>query len=738
MRIFALFICFAIALCGQQDLAKEWLSSLQALEARVNSDSNPSASARGEMAAELTRIHREVRTWAESNDVASLAFPAPPSGDDLASMHAAVTRLRAFVEETQRRMPSGIFNLGRIEVDVYDDANPSLTTVRLDEAEYRQRDLRVLPDALNLVPGVSIQRIGPRNERGIFIRGFDVRQVPLYIDGIPVYVPYDGYVDMDRFLTYDVSQMDVSKGFTSPLYGPNAIGGAVNLITKAPDRPLMLDMGTGYASGDQVHGFVNAGTRKDRFWLQGGFAWLSSDGYPLSGNFQPTPAQADGRRVNAYQTDHKTRIRAGWTPNDRDQYTFTYAIQKGEKGNPPYAGTDPGVRVRYWQWPSWDKESFYFIGNKSLGETSYLRGRLFYDKFDNMLLSFDNNQYNSQTLPSSFSSPYDDDTYGTSMEWGTRGLAGHNIRSSFYFKDDTHREGNLGSPMQSFRDQTMSFGLEDTVKLAANTSAVLGLSFDRLQVLNAEHLVSGVMTPFPLSDVNAWNPQAGIFHTFNQSAKLRFTFARKTRLPTIKDRYSYRMGQAIPNPDLREERTNNWEVGYTQLVGHRTYVEVSLFRSDVSNSTQRFYLQPNLFQFRNIGEARYLGSEFGIKTSVTSRLLWNANYTYLSRKNTFDPAMIMLDTPRHNMYTSASWLVNDRFSVLADLRYEGGRHFQNEAGRFGRATNFATVSFSGNLRLYQGTEIQAGVNNLFDRHYLLVDGFPEAGRNAFVNLRYRF
>lgn len=725
-------------LSGQQEAAVGWLSSLQSLESRLAADPNPDAAARAQIASEITRIHGEVRTWAENTSPAGAPFPESAANDDPASLRAAIARLRAFVEETQRRLPSGIFNLGRIEVDVYEEANPSLTTVQLDEAEYRQRDLRVIPDALNLVPGVSIQRIGPRNERGIFIRGFDVRQIPLYIDGIPVYVPYDGYVDMDRFLTYDVSQMDISKGFTSPLYGPNAIGGAVNLITKAPDRPLMLDLGTGYASGDQVHGFINAGARRNRFWLQGGFAWLSSDGFPLSGDFQPTPVQPGGRRVNAYQTDHKTRIRAGWTPNDRDQYTFTYAIQKGEKGNPPYAGADPAVRVRYWQWPSWDKESFYFIGNKSIGETSYLRGRLFYDKFDNMLLSFDNNQYNSQMLPSSFSSPYDDDTYGISTELGTRAIANHTLRSSFYFKDDTHREGNIGSPMQSFRDQSLSFGFEDTVKLGMNTSAILGLSFDRLQVLNAEHIVNGVMTPFPTTDVNAWNPQVGIFHTFNQAGKLRFTFARKTRLPTIKDRYSYRMGQAIPNPDLREERSNNWEVGYSHLLGLRTFAEVSLFRSDVSNSTQRFYLQPNLFQFRNIGEARYLGGEFGIRTSLTSRILWNANYTYLSRKNTFDPAMIMLDTPRHSVYSSATWLVSDRLSFLADLRYEGGRHFQNEAGRFGRATNFALAGLAGNVRLYRGTEIQAGVNNLFDRHYLLAEGFPEAGRNAFVNLRYRF
>lgn len=370
------------------------------------------------------------------------------------------------------------------------------TASTLDESEYRRRDLRTIPDALNLTPGVSIQRVGPRNERGVFIRGFEMRQVPLYIDGIPVYVPYDGYADMDRFLTYDVGEMEVAKGFSSPLYGPNALGGATNLITKAPTQPFNLDIGAGLGSGGQVHGFANTGVR-GKYWAQGGFAWLSSDTFPLSGNFRPAALQPAGGRNNAYQTDYKGRVRAGWTPNARDEYTFTYASQKGQTGNPPYAGSDPVVRPRFWQWPTWDKESFYLVGNKGLVESSYVRARLYYDKFDNILRAYDNNCYCTQQLPSAFTSPYDDDTYGTSIDWGTRAGGRQTIKSSFYFKDDTHREGNVREPARSFRDQSFSIGFEDTVRFSRQASAIFGFSADRLQVLNAENFAAGVVTPFP-------------------------------------------------------------------------------------------------------------------------------------------------------------------------------------------------------------------------------------------------
>jgi iron complex outermembrane receptor protein len=138
---------------------------------------------------------------------------------------------------------------------------------------------------------------------------------------------------------------------------------------------------------------------------------------------------------------------------------FSYLNQQAEKGNPPYAGNDRAVAIRYWQWPQWDKEGFYFSANKGLGETSYLRARLYYDKFDNYLRSFDDARYETQTRPFAFNSPYDDDTYGSIFEVGTGALAHQTLKGSFYYKDDTHREGNIGEPERSFRDQSFSWGV---------------------------------------------------------------------------------------------------------------------------------------------------------------------------------------------------------------------------------------------------------------------------------------
>jgi iron complex outermembrane receptor protein len=86
-------------------------------------------------------------------------------------------------------------------------------------------------DALNLLSGVTLST-NARNEKTIAIRGFDSRQVPLFMDGVPVYVPYDGYVDFSRFTTADLAAIQVAKG--QPGLRANALGGAINLISRRP------------------------------------------------------------------------------------------------------------------------------------------------------------------------------------------------------------------------------------------------------------------------------------------------------------------------------------------------------------------------------------------------------------------------------------------------------------------------------------------------------------------------
>ncbi|NJO03855.1 MAG: hypothetical protein HC880_21235 [Bacteroidia bacterium] len=108
-------------------------------------------------------------------------------------------------------------------------------------------------------------------------------------------------------------------------------------------------------------------------------------------------------------------------------------------------GQDPSIRPRFWQWPYWDKESLYAIARKSLGAQTLLKGRVYYDVFQNALFSYDDSTYTTQNRPSAFQSYYDDYSVGGNLELETRLIPRNNLKLAVYYKHDTHRENNAAS-----------------------------------------------------------------------------------------------------------------------------------------------------------------------------------------------------------------------------------------------------------------------------------------------------
>lgn len=140
------------------------------------------------------------------------------------------------------------FELGEVLVTADSISGAEAMSGRITPADIRKFERTDLADALRLSPGVVTNNNGPRNEAGVYVRGFDLRQTPVFIDGIPVYVPYDGYVDLRRFTTFDVAGVSISKGFSSTTYGPNTLGGAINVVTRRPEQPFEA---TSWAAGSR-------------------------------------------------------------------------------------------------------------------------------------------------------------------------------------------------------------------------------------------------------------------------------------------------------------------------------------------------------------------------------------------------------------------------------------------------------------------------------------------------------
>ena len=200
-----------------------------------------------------------------------------------------------------------------------------------------------------------------------------------------------------------------------------------------------------------------------------------------------------------YLTDKKIGFKAGFRPTGDDEYAISYSKQEAEKGNPVYTGDDPNQRVRYQQWPQWDKESFYFNSNTGIGDQSYVKTRIYYDKYDNSLFAYDDETYSTQNSRSAFKSWYNDDTYGGSVELGTTLLSRNNLKAAFHYKRDRHKEHDNEEPKRTFRDEYFSVAVEDTIGVTEKLSARVGASYDRQKALEAEDYDSdtGIISDFP-------------------------------------------------------------------------------------------------------------------------------------------------------------------------------------------------------------------------------------------------
>ncbi len=92
-------------------------------------------------------------------------------------------------------------------------------------------------------------------------------------------------------------------------------------------------------------------------------------------------------------------VKAGYTPNETDEYSLSYTSQEGEKGAPLQVfNNPPNPPNSYWDWPWWDTDSIYFLSHTQLGDSTYLKTRLFYNTFDNALWAYDDATYTTHVV----------------------------------------------------------------------------------------------------------------------------------------------------------------------------------------------------------------------------------------------------------------------------------------------------------------------------------------------------
>jgi iron complex outermembrane recepter protein len=650
------------------------------------------------------------------------------------------------------------FGLGTVEViGRREPVALAFTSETLDAATIALRQRDDLAEALDLVPGVTLQNLGQRREKLLFLRGFTSRQVPLFIDGVPVYVPYDGNVDLSRFGVEYVSRIQVSKGLASLLYGPNILGGAINVISRRPTGPLEVRtrVATEFDSArDGVDNRValSAGGGGDRWYGYVSGSFSDSDGYRLPEDFRRVAAEDGGRRNNATSRDAVVNAKLGFTPDERSEYAIVYHRQDGEKQTPPYAGsylrsnTRPdGVQVRFWRWPYWDKESVSLVSRNAVGTSGELRARVYHDRFRNALDSYDDASYTTQNRPFAFAgSRYDDYSTGGGLdfEWGWS--AAQVTRIAAHYKRDVHREEQArpAVPLQRLDIPTWDVGIEhewritDAFSLTPSYQHVIQ-SGRTVQVWNGN---VRRYSPVAVDESTADNGQLVATWQVSEGRSFVAGVSRKTRFPTLKERFSGGLGSAVPNPALSPEYATHAEVAFERTAATWS-LRAGAFTARTRDAIEAITLpgnacsSPPCTQQRNVGRQRNQGLEFSAELTPSDRRALTAQATLLDRQNLSSPQVAIVGTPRYRYQVGADIGIVDGWRLRLDANREGSRVSNSTGTRVADAFTVVNAFVRGEFR--GGWGLSAGLRNLTDELYAYDEGFYEPGRTALLQVDWR-
>lgn len=647
--------------------------------------------------------------------------------------------------------PTQVFTLGSLEVvGAAVPAKPG-TIDRIERGRLDDLDLDRTSAALNTLPGIALQpgnRGGARNETSVYVRGFDLSRVPVFLDGVPIYVPYDGYIDLNRLTTFELSRIEVSKGFASVLYGPNAMGGAINLVTRKPTRALegSLSVGADINGDGSFKGFratANAGSRFGDWYFQGGVSTLSQNGTRLPSDFRAGLFQGSAPRVQSDASDFHLGVKIGYNPDALTEYVIGASVQFGVKGAPPYAGLD-STKGTFFRWPWYDKQSVYFTGLSDLGDGRYLKTRVYFDTFQNRLLRFDNATYTTQNAAFAFTSDYSDFTIGGGFEFGTPLMEGNMLRIAASAKYDVHREFGPTTPRSTMRDLTTSLAVEDTHSFGRTVEVVVGASYERRDPVQAQDPAFSGRVDFATRSQQAFNVQAGVNYRPAEDQTLFVSASRKTRFATMFERYSYRLGFANPNPGLGPENALHLEAGYRGKILPGLDAHLSVFGSYVNDYIQnvtvgrRTTAPFNLItQAQNVGTAWFYGFEAGATYSPAPWLTTDFNYTFLRREMVNRSSSLLFGVPEHKLFATATVNIGWGFSLIPSMLYQSRWRTTDTGNGLPIGGDFI-ANLKVRYAVTEQTSLEAGVNNLFDRLYYFDDGYPAEGRNFFVTARHRF
>jgi vitamin B12 transporter len=602
-------------------------------------------------------------------------------------------------------LPSVVVTATRIPTPEIQVAS-SVTIVTAEEISARQ--IQTLPDLLKEVPGLNVvQQGGPGGQTSVFMRGTNSNHTKVFIDGIDVGDPGNSNASFDfgQLLTQDIARVEVLRGPQSGLYGSDAVGGVINVITKNGNGPAKFNAGIEAGSFDTFNQTAGVSGSADQFHYAANFQHFHSGSTPVTPSDYLQPGQP---RINDYYDNLTGSTKLG--------YDITDSFDLGLVAR----YTDSHLRF------TGDNFDFFpsipdTAQSESTTKQYYARTTAHWVSFGGM---FD------QTLGAAYSNvksydfspdgPSETDNFGARVKFDWQGIVTLPANQKFILGAE-HQRDSITTPISASTDINSGY-----VELQSN---FLDGFYDTLAVRYDDNDRFGSKVTYRF---------APAYLIADTGTKIKASVGTGFKAPTLSQLFqSFPDFDFFANPNLRPETDFGWDAGFEQaLFNNSLRFGMTYFRIDIDNLIAT---SPDGTTSANIGRAKSDGVESFVAYQPVNSLTMRLDYTFTQATDEI-AHLTLLRRPKNKESLVTTWQTTDRLLLTATVLsvsswVDGNRDFSIQRLN---ASPYTTVDLAGSFDLTKNWALTARVNNLLNRHYQNPFGFDQPTIGAFAGIKAKF
>ena len=626
----------------------------------------------------------------------------------IAALLMGLTAVPAVAQETKKLEPVVVTGT-RIETPA-EQVGASVTIV--DGEEFETRHYPTVDDALRHVPGIEIRRSGSFGKTtSVSIRGANPNQVQVLVDGVRVKSPTLGLAELADISPDTIERIEVIRGPQSTIYGADAIGGVVHIITRRGSGPP-----TGYASQevgnhDTVRTRTGVNGASGPFDYALGFFHLGSKGQFVNDGVNQDAASGRfglalpgntrlGAAVRYNKTDTGLPIEFVGTPSPNWPRLF-----------------DPNTRQ--------ESETYTATVDLRTRPVSWWEGEVRLSRYENNLAFIDR--------PDPFPCP--PATFGVCNFPGRFKATRNEVEGLSHFHLGTWSTSTFGV---EWREEDVT--VQGTSAFTPHTETLSGFFQQQFRFFERLFMSAGVRVDDNDVFGTTTTERGSLAYVVKEwGTRLHGSAGSGFRAPTFNDLFF----PGFSNPQILPEKSFSWDVGIDQSFwNNRVKLGLTYFHNRFTN--QIFcclpLAGPPFATTANIGRSRSAGIEFVSEVVLLDNLVAGLNYTYTDTENLLTDRPLPRE-PRHRWNGSLAWDPVRRLSLFTEFHIVSSQ-FETLGNVYNRG--YARLDLGGTWRLLErygvlkSLDFTARIQNALDADYAEVQGFPALGIQALVGLRAAF